>query len=75
MINIRSAKQMDPGSGNYQSDPGSGVCTGKLAVSGSGRTLKFYQKLGYTEIGIVPCVFNGIDGVQLVLLEKKLGED
>lgn len=31
-----------------------------------------YHKLGYEEIGIVPCVFNGIDGVQLVLLEKKL---
>lgn len=31
-----------------------------------------YKKLGYNEIGIVPCVFNGIEGVQLVLLEKKL---
>ena len=31
-----------------------------------------YKKLGYKEIGIVPCVFNGIEGVQLVLLEKKL---
>ena len=31
-----------------------------------------YQKLGYEEIGIVPCVFNGIEGVQLVLLEKRL---
>lgn len=31
-----------------------------------------YRKLGYREIGIVPCVFNGIDGVQLVLLEKRL---
>ncbi len=31
-----------------------------------------YQKLGYQEIAIVPCVFNGIEGVQLVLLEKKL---
>ena len=30
----------------------------------------FYKKLGYTEIGIVPCVFNGIPDVQLVLLEK-----
>ena len=29
-----------------------------------------YKKLGYNEIGIVPCVFNGIEGVQLVLLEK-----
>lgn len=30
----------------------------------------FYKKLGYSEIGIVPCVFNGIPDVQLVLLEK-----
>lgn len=29
-----------------------------------------YQKLGYAEPDIVPC--NGISGVQLVLLEKKL---
>ena len=31
-----------------------------------------YQKLGYEERGIVPCVFNGIPGVQLVCLEKYL---
>ena len=31
-----------------------------------------YKKLGYREIGIVPCVFNGLTGVDLVLLEKKL---
>ena len=31
-----------------------------------------YKKLGYRQIGTVPCVFNGIEGVQLVLLEKKL---
>lgn len=31
-----------------------------------------YQKLGYAEIGIVPCVFNGISGVNLVLLEKRI---
>lgn len=30
----------------------------------------FYAKLGYREAGIVPCVFNGIPDVQLVLLEK-----
>ena len=36
------------------------------------RARALYKKLGYTEIGIVPCVFNGIEGVQLVLLEKKL---
>ena len=32
-----------------------------------------YRKHGYTEIGIVPTVFNGIPGVDLVLLEKYLG--
>lgn len=31
-----------------------------------------YQKLGYIEVDVVPCVFNGICGVQLVCLEKKL---
>ena len=33
---------------------------------------RLYGKLGYEEIGIVPCVFNGIKGVQLVCLEKKI---
>ena len=32
-----------------------------------------YQKLGYKEIAVVPCDFNGIEGVRLVLLEKYLG--
>jgi len=31
-----------------------------------------YKKLGYTEAGIVPCIFNGIEGVQLLCLEKRL---
>lgn len=31
-----------------------------------------YKKLGYREAGIMPCVFNGIPGVGLVCLEKKL---
>lgn len=31
-----------------------------------------YKKLGYKEVSIVPCVFNGIEGVQLVCLEKTL---
>ena len=31
-----------------------------------------YRKLGYQEIGVVPCEFNGIPGVNLVLLEKRL---
>lgn len=32
----------------------------------------FYKKLGYKEIGIKGCTFNGIKGVNLVLLEKKI---
>lgn len=37
------------------------------------RARNFYKNAGYKEIGIVPCVFNGIAGVNLVLLEKKPG--
>lgn len=33
---------------------------------------RMYAGLGYKEVGIVPTVFNGIEGVQLVLLEKSL---
>lgn len=33
---------------------------------------RLYARLGYWEAGIVPCVFNGIPGVQLVCLEKVL---
>ncbi|MBR2287460.1 MAG: GNAT family N-acetyltransferase [Clostridia bacterium] len=36
------------------------------------RARALYRKLGYREIGIVPTVFNGIPGVELVLLEKHL---
>jgi len=46
-----------------------------LRIDTNERNLKargFYQKHGYEEIEIVPCVFNGIDGVRLVLLEKCL---
>lgn len=35
------------------------------------RARAMYRKLGYREAGIVPCEFNGIEGVNLVLLEKK----
>jgi len=31
-----------------------------------------YHQLGYEEIGIVPCDFNGIHGISLVLLEKEI---
>ena len=33
---------------------------------------RFYAKLGFRESGIVGCTFNGIPGVRLVRLEKKL---
>lgn len=33
---------------------------------------RMYAKLGYSEAGVIPCVFNGLEGVQLVCLEKKL---
>ncbi|MBQ8537172.1 MAG: GNAT family N-acetyltransferase [Clostridia bacterium] len=36
------------------------------------RARAIYKRLGYDEIAIVPCCFNGIEGVPLVLLEKKL---
>lgn len=34
-----------------------------------------YQKLGYREASVVPCEFNGIPGVWLVCLEKKLEKE
>ena len=33
---------------------------------------RFYAKRGYAEIAVIPCDFNGIEGIRLVLLEKKL---
>lgn len=36
------------------------------------RARRMYKSLGYSEADIVPCVFNGIEGVRLVCLEKKL---
>lgn len=33
---------------------------------------RMYAKLGYSEAGVIPCVFNGLEGVRLVCLEKKL---
>ena len=41
-------------------------------VGDNERGIALYKKLGYEEIAIVPCQFNGIDGVQLVLLEKRV---
>ena len=34
---------------------------------------KMYAKLGYKEMGTIPCVFNGIPGIPLVCLEKYIG--
>lgn len=31
-----------------------------------------YRNMGYKEIGIVSCVFNGLEGINLVLIEKRL---
>lgn len=31
-----------------------------------------YTKLGFNEIDCLPCIFNGLDGVNLILFEKKL---
>ena len=36
------------------------------------RARDMYRKLGFREAGTVPCEFNGIEGVDLVLLEKAL---
>lgn len=36
------------------------------------RARPMYARLGYKEIGVIPTVFNGIAGVNLVLLEKAL---
>ena len=36
------------------------------------RARRLYAHLGYREAGVVPCVFNGITGVNLVCLEKNL---
>lgn len=36
------------------------------------RARQMYAKLGYDEIGIVPTAFNGIEGVNLVCLEKTI---
>lgn len=33
---------------------------------------RLYKKMGYKEVGIIPCTFNGIENVHLVCLEKKL---
>ncbi len=36
------------------------------------RARTLYKKLGFSERGNIPCTFNGIEGVGLILLEKKI---
>lgn len=36
---------------------------------------RLYARLGFREAAIVPCTFNGISGVALVCLEKRLGAE
>lgn len=36
------------------------------------RARRLYHSLGYKEIGIAPCTFNGLNDIDLVLLEKAL---
>lgn len=33
---------------------------------------RFYETLGFKEVGLVPTVFNGIPGINLIMLEKEL---
>ena len=33
---------------------------------------RLYHKLGYEEISVAPCTFNGLEGIRLMLLEKRL---
>lgn len=33
---------------------------------------RMYAKLGFSEAGVIPCVFNGLEDVHLVCLEKRL---
>lgn len=36
------------------------------------RARRLYHSLGYKEISVAPCTFNGLSGIDLVLLEKAL---
>ena len=33
---------------------------------------RLYHKLGFEEISVAPCTFNGLEGIRLMLLEKRL---
>ena len=53
---------------------GGNPLAGEVEISGAKNAAarRLYQKPGYAEPDIVPCIFNGIPNVQQVLLEKKL---
>ena len=56
---------------NYALQNGCGVLridTNEINV----KARNMYRKAGYREAAVVPCTFNGIAGVNLVCLEKKL---
>ena len=40
----------------------------------NGNARALYKKLGYDEVEMIPCTFNGIEGFHLVMLEKYIGE-
>lgn len=61
--------------GFYETYAAENGCT-ELRIDTNERNLParaMYRSLGYREIDVVPTVFNGIPGVNLVLLEKRIG--
>lgn len=51
-----------------------GCCYLRMDTNEVNKTARaLYNKLGYKEIGMVPCDFNGIKGFHMVLLEKYIG--
>ena len=51
-----------------------GCCYLRMDTNEVNKTARaLYNKLGYEEIGMVPCNFNGIKGFHMVLLEKYIG--
>ncbi len=36
------------------------------------RAREMYARRGYREAGLVPCTFNGLEGIELICLEKKI---
>ena len=61
--------------GFYEAYAAETGCT-ELRIDTNERNLParaMYKSIGYREIDVVPTVFNGIPGVNLVLLEKWIG--